>query len=151
MTVTFRFHVNNKTDLQILQPGEHLLHERHPAVLVQSSVFLKRPVKTGHPVEASPHQRPPEVLPLKQNSQVHSVMSRVIISALMWILCQALCSSARQKRHLFSGGEEGSPEASEERNFLDGRAFFRLHAKCKKRGRGHLSIMMEAAVNSGVQ
>lgn len=49
--------------LQILQPREHLLYERHPAVALQPALVLHRPVEAGHPVEEGPRQRPPEVRP----------------------------------------------------------------------------------------
>lgn len=47
--------------LQILQPREHLLYERHPAVPLQPALVLQRPAEAGHPVEEGPRQRPPQV------------------------------------------------------------------------------------------
>lgn len=48
--------------LQILQLGQHLLHERHPAVSVQPAFFLQWHAEAKHPVEKSAHQRIAQVL-----------------------------------------------------------------------------------------
>lgn len=48
--------------LQILQLGQHLLHERHPAVSVQPAFLLQWYAEAKHPVEKSAHQRIAQVL-----------------------------------------------------------------------------------------
>lgn len=47
---------------QILQPGQHLLHERHPAVSLQPPLLLQWHAEAEHPMEEGAHQCIAQVL-----------------------------------------------------------------------------------------